>query len=294
MFKASSNDYSSNFVIEGSAKFTKLNIGGSFSRDYREIKTDQATKKTVTIRNEISHLLVDVLLDSSCPINPQVKKEIIQISEYISTNQFEQATYAAQLFVKRYGTHVTSRLQLGASLVEEDFVSSSEFYSSQTTTLEYKAASTLSFLSTFKLSSSLTTTKNSSRIQQLNNKIVRKLIHKKGGDILIVGSDIQSWQATVQNNPTIVRRGIDNITSFIQSDQISELTELELSQVREEINRAVLLYFEMNVIRGCMNPYSPSFNWIANVDDSSCSGASQNAQFGGFIRTCKEDRALKQ
>jgi hypothetical protein len=43
-----------------------------------------------------------------------------------------------------------------------------------------------------------------------------------------------------------------------------------------------------------MNRDSPSFNWIANVEDSSCAPVQQMTQFGGFIRTCSEDFNMPQ
>lgn len=291
-FNIRTSDYSSNFVTDGSLNFLKFRIGGSYSKDYRQVKTQQGRERTVTLRNEFNHLLVDVILDSSCSLNPQVKRDLIQISNYITSGQSAMASYAAQVFVKRYGTHFTSRLQLGGSLVEEDYFSSSAFYSGETIKRGYKAAAAASFLGTFNISASFTSSFSSAQIDQYSKNITRKVIHKRGGDLFKLGSDIQSWQASIKNNPVIIRRAIENITSFIQSDKIDELAEIELAKVREEINRAVLTYIEMNAVRGCMEPASQSFNWVANVDDGSCSGASQNAQFGGFIRTCVEQSGL--
>ena len=48
----------------------------------------------------------------------------------------------------------------------------------------------------------------------------------------------------------------------------------------------------MNAVRGCMHRDSPSFNWVANVDDGSCAPSDQNSQFGGFIRSCSEEESL--
>lgn len=105
---------------------------------------------------------------------------------------------------------------------------------------------------------------------------------------------IESWQSSIDQSPTIVRRAIENITFAIQSDLIPELSDVELERVRQELNRAVETYIRMNIYGGCMNRSSPSFNWIASVDDGSCIPAEENSQFGGFIRTCSEDSRMHQ
>ncbi|CAF3178515.1 unnamed protein product, partial [Rotaria sp. Silwood2] len=101
-----------------------------------------------------------------------------------------------------------------------------------------------------------------------------------------------TWQLSVKTKPAIIQRAIENITYIIQSDKIPELTVSALTQVRKRINDVVETYIELNTIRGCLNRASPSFNWIANVDDGSCAPAQIKFQFGGFIQTCTEDSRL--
>ncbi|CAF0948588.1 unnamed protein product, partial [Adineta ricciae] len=133
---------------------------------------------------------------------------------------------------------------------------------------------------------------SSADIDKYTKGITHKIIHKKGGSVFVLGQDIQSWQASVRTNPVVVRRTIENITSFIQTDKISELSEIELTRVRQEINKAVSVYVERNVIYGCMSPASESFNWVANVDDGACKNPNTTAKFGGFYRTCDEKPGL--
>ena len=111
-FNLHTSDYSSNFVGGGGLSLGFFKIGGSYSQEYKQVKMHQGKEKTVTLRNEFNHLLVDVILDSSCPLNPQVKREILKISDYISSKQLEMASYVAQVFVGRYGTHYINRLKL--------------------------------------------------------------------------------------------------------------------------------------------------------------------------------------
>ncbi|CAF3941548.1 unnamed protein product, partial [Rotaria sp. Silwood1] len=235
--------------------------------------------------------MVDVILLPTCPLRPQVKKDLIEIAKYQAVNASLLASYSAQLFVKKYGTHYTSRLHLGGSINEEDFVYHSAYHSTASDKYIYKAAAEASFLDSFGLSANYqsSSTQSEAKINEYKKKIHRKIINSKGGDVFILGTHMATWQASVKENPAIIRRAIENITYFIQSDKFPELTAVALNKVRKEIGEAISTYVEMNIIRGCMDRKSPSFNWLANYDDGSCSQAKETAQFGGFIRTCSED-----
>jgi len=291
-FDLRTNDYSKSISVGGSGVFKGVKIGGSYSHEYQKLKHEQGEEKTITLRNHIDYLMVDVILQSTCPLNPQVKKDLIEIAKYITTNQLLRATYAAQIFVKKYGTHFTSRLQLGGSITEDDYVLHSTFYASESEKRLHKAAAEISFLSTYSLQSSFSSANNDTQVNQHKQNINRKVISSKGGDVFISGNHMEVWQQSVKSRPAIIRRAIENVTYFIQSDKIPELTDVALALVRQKINDAIDTYVEINAVRGCMHRDSPSFNWIANVDDGSCAPADQNSQFGGFVRTCQESEGL--
>ena len=293
-FDSSTSDYSSNLMIGGSAGFGGFKIGGSYSKEYQTVKKEQGRERTITLRNEIDYLMVDVLLQPSCPLHPQVKKDLVEIARYQSTNQSLFATYLAQLFIKKYGTHFTSRLYLGGSITEEDFIADSNYYTTKSEQSLFKAAAEASFMGTFSLSASFSSSSNQNQatVNEYKKKIQRKVVNSKGGNVFILGGHMEAWQASVKANPAIIRRAIENLTYFIHGDKLPELTEIALTKVRKEIDAAINTYVEMNTIRGCMNRNSPSFNWIANVEDSSCAPAQQTTQFGGFIRTCSEDSGM--
>jgi hypothetical protein len=296
LFDSRTNDYSSNVMISGKGGYMGFSIGGSYSQEYRTTKKHQGEEQTITLRNQIDYLMVDVLLGTSCPLNRKVKRDIMEISEYIQSEETAMATYAAQLFVKNYGTHFTSRIHLGGSLIQEDFIHNTDYQSSEVTQRSYRAAAEASFLNTFSVSAKFATSSstNDSSIEATKKNITRKVVLTKGGTVSLLEGSMANWQASVEGRPVIVRRAIENITFFIQSDVIPELSEIALTRVREKIDQAVETYTQMNVYSGCMNRSSPSFNWIANVDDGSCAPADMNSQFGGFIRTCTEDSRLIQ
>ena len=82
MFDARTSDYSSNLFIGGSAGYMGFKISGSYSSDYQTAKKQQEEEKTITLLNQIDYHMVDVILKASCPLNPQVKKDLIEIAEY--------------------------------------------------------------------------------------------------------------------------------------------------------------------------------------------------------------------
>ncbi|CAF2738252.1 unnamed protein product [Rotaria sp. Silwood2] len=278
-FDSNKNDYASNFMIGGSAGYLGFKIGGLYSNEYQRIKEEQKETKSITLHNQIDYLMVDTILLPTCSLMSHVKKELIKIAEYVLTDQPLMATYAAELFVKKYGTHYTSRLYLGGSISEEDFISESDYSPSEMNKKLYKAAVEASFLGSFSLSASFSSGSSLSQndISRFKQQIQRKIINSK-----------------VKTKPAIIRRAIENITSIIQPEKIPELTLVGLVEVKKKMNDAIETYIEMNTHRGCMNRLSPSFNWVANVDDSSCAPATVKFQFGGFIQTCTEDSRLQQ
>jgi hypothetical protein len=291
-FDARTADHSTNIAVGGSGVFNGVKIGGSYSYEYQKLKQEQGEEKTVTLRNHIDYLMVDVILQQTCPLNSQVKKDLIDIARFITTDQSLRATYAAQMFVKKYGTHFTSRLQLGGSISEDDYVSHTRFYASDSEKRLHKAAAEISFLGTYSLTSSFSSADNDTEVNQHKQNINRKVINSKGGDVFISGKHMEEWQASVKSRPAIIRRAIENMTYFIQSDKVPELTDVALGLVRQKINDAIDTYVKMNAVPGCMHRDSPSFNWVANVDDGSCAPAEQNSQFGGFVRSCSEEEGL--
>jgi hypothetical protein len=294
MFDARISDYSSNLFISGSGFYKGFKGGGSYSQEYQSAKRVQAEDKTITLRNQIEYIMYDVILTSSCQLNPQVKKDIIEISNYQTSDQLAMATYAAQLFVKTYGTHFISRLSLGGSIIQEDYIKQSIYYDANSQRKSYRAAASASFFGAFKTSANFATTTTDTSITNVTKEFMQKTIRAKGGKLDLLNGSIESWQSSIDSTPVIVRRAIENITFFIQSNKIPELSEIELEYVRNELNAAVETYIQMNMYSGCMNRTSPSFNWVANIDDGSCVPADENSQFGGFIRTCTEDGRLNQ
>ena len=291
-FDSRTTDHDMTISVGGSGAFKGVKLSGSYSHEYQQLKKEQGEERTVTLRNHIDYLLVDVILQQKCPLHPQVKKDLIEIAKYIVTEQTLRATYAAQIFVKKYGTHFISRLQLGGSISEDDYISHSKVYASENEKRLHKAAAELSFLDTYSLKTSFGTSTKDDKVNEHKEEIGRKTIHSKGGDVFTAGTHLDVWQASVSTHPAIVRRAIENMTYVIQSDFIPELTDVALAQVRQKINDAINTYVEMNVVRGCMHRDSSSFNWVANVDDGSCAPADQTSQFGGFIRWCDEDERL--
>ncbi|CAF1020496.1 unnamed protein product [Adineta steineri] len=296
VFDSRTHDYSSNTMISAKGGYLTFRIGGSYSYEYQNVKRQQGEEQTITLRNQIEYLMVDVLLKPSCPLNPQVKNDLIEIAGYIENEETAMATYAAQLFVKNYGTHFTNRIHLGGSLIEEDFILHDNFQSNEETRRSYRATAEASFMNTFsisgKFSTSSTTIDNST--EGFKKMITRKIVHTRGGVVSLLENSMNTWQTSVEANPVIIRRAVENITFFIDSHKIPELSEVALMRVIEKIDQAVETYIQMNVYSGCMNRSSPSFTWIANVDDDSCLPAGINSQFGGFIRTCTENSRLPQ
>lgn len=292
------NDYSKNTLIKGSVGFSIFKIGGSYSEAFQKIKEQQSQETSITVRNQIEYTIAEVLVSNTCPLNSQTKKELLRISTHLNNQQLTLATYVAQMFVKRYGTHFTSRAVLGGSIVEEDFIKIDKFNFSETTIRGHKVAAQFSFVKLFNdgngsisfgIDRESSTTFTDTEINGYTKNFTRRIISSKGGDVFALGSAMGTWVSSLKANPVILRRQIDNLTSIIQSEQFPELSEFELADLRREISGAIDAYIQFNTIPGCTVRDSTSFNYQANFDDGSCGNITQNEQFGGFIGTCTEN-----
>ena len=288
IYDSSSSSYTKVYTTGGGLSFLGFGISASYSEQYQQLKEQQGRENTVTIRNEIEHILADVLLVRSCQLDSQFKTEIIDIANYIKTDEQIKATYAAQLLVLRYGTHYTSRFRIGGRIVDENFMKSQELYASETIRKSSQASAKASFILKLSLSASYQTDKSltTNETNQFQQRITQNRITSEGGQPFLLNMSIQNWQLTVEDNPIILQRMIENITAAIDPKQIPEIEEHYVYKAIEEINKAIDTYVRMNLIRGCTKRDSSSFNWLANINDGSCTGSSLNIQFGGFIRTC--------
>ena len=270
IYNVSTTDYASEFTINGEVNTLKFGIGGSFSKLYRTIKQQQGRENTVTIRNEIRYILAEVLLLRSCPLDSQFKSEVLKIATYIKTEQPRMATYAAQLFVLRYGTHYTSRIRIGGHIVEENFIKRKELSTNDTIKKSYQVSAKASFLVKFGLSAGYGVQNVTSELKAYEEQVTERRILSDGGDPFFLGMPLQQWQLTIDDKPVILQRSFENITMAIDPKQITEVEEFYVVEANKEINRAIDTYVKMNSIYGCMDRSSTAFNWLANVNDGSC------------------------
>jgi hypothetical protein len=291
IYDSSAKTYASEYTIGGSAGFLGFGVSASYSEQYQQMKEQQGREDTVTIRNEIRITSADVLLLRSCPLDPQFKAEIIEIANHIKNDQQIMATYASQLFVFHYGTHYTSRFRLGGHIVEENFMKSKELYSSETIKKNSQASAKASFIWKLSLSAHYGNQKNmtSADVSEFEERVNQRRITSEGGQPFLLGMSLQNWQSTIEDNPVILQRMVENITVAIDPKQIPEIEEFYVYKAIEEISKAIETYVQMNLLHGCMERTSSSFNWLANIDDGSCTESVLDIQFGGFIRTCEID-----
>ncbi|CAF1634061.1 unnamed protein product [Adineta ricciae] len=294
VFDSYETDYSSDLFVGGSASYMGFKVSGSYSQNYQSSKKLQREENTIILRNHIDFIMSEVLMSPSCELHAEAKKRLVDIAKYETNNQSAMATYAAQLFVKEYGTHYTNRLRLGGSIAQDDHIQRSTFKTNDSSSKSYQAAAEASFHFTFSLSAKFASSSRTddSSVHEARKEFTRKVVHSRGGRVSVLNSSIETWQASIEEAPVIVQRGIENLTYIVQPYLLPELSNKELVLVREKLNTAIETFIQMNLHYGCMNRNSPSFNWIANVNDSSCELPKENWQLGGFIQTCIEDHRL--
>lgn len=291
VYDSTAKSYANKYTVGGGVSFLGIGVSASFSEQYQQMKEQQGRENTVTIRNEFRYTFADVLLLRSCPLDSQFKAEIIKIANHIKEDEDMMATYESQLLVLRYGTHFTSRFRIGGHIVEDNFIKSRELYSSETIKKTTQTSAKASFIGKLSLSANYGSQKDvtTTDISQFEQRVTQRRITSEGGQPFLLGMSLGTWQATIENDPIILQRMIENITAAIDPKQITEIEEFYVYKAIEEIDKAIGTYIKMNLYPGCTDRTSSSFNWLANIGDGSCAASVSEQQFGGFIRTCLTD-----
>ncbi|UJR18270.1 hypothetical protein I4U23_005173 [Adineta vaga] len=199
------------------------------------------------------------------------------------------ATYASQIFVLHYGTHYISRIRIGGHIIEDNFIKSKDLYTNDTTMKSMQTTAKVGFLATVDVSvnAGYQKTISDANMKKYQDQVVNRRIFANGGQPYLMDMPLSQWESTIEDNPVILKRTLENITMAIDLKQINEIEQFYVYEAVKEINKAINTYIETNSIYGCMDRNSNSFNWFANADDNSCNQSVSNIQFGGVILTCQ-------
>lgn len=92
------------------------------------------------------------ILSEPTALHPAFLTRLEEIYDALSKNLTRKAKYLAELTIRDFGTHLVTQADVGATMEQEDYVSSNVQFSSTTSLDEMKASASASFFSAFHIS----------------------------------------------------------------------------------------------------------------------------------------------
>uniref|UniRef100_A0A3P8WN78 Macrophage-expressed gene 1 protein n=1 Tax=Cynoglossus semilaevis TaxID=244447 RepID=A0A3P8WN78_CYNSE len=177
--------------INGDVSFFSV-LNGKFSAESQRMKTHQVKDSSTTTRVQASLSR----LHSGLILAQQVK----EIGNAIKNNQTRNANYLSEKMVLDYGTHVITSVDAGASLVEEDYLTSTYVSDNNSQSLSVKIMAGLNFFDKIKFDINSDYSQKSSDLRTYQSNIQYSLTESHGGMPFYPGISLQKWQESTKNN----------------------------------------------------------------------------------------------
>lgn len=264
--------------------FSSLN--GKFSSDFHKMKTHQVKDQAVTTRVQVRNLVYMAKFDPAAALDKGFHQQLVAIAGHLENNQSRMADYLAEMLVLNYGTHVVTSVDAGASLVQEDQIKSAFVQDSMSTRSAITASAGASFHSIidFNIGGSLST-QDAFTKQYLANR-TNSRVESIGGVPFYPGITLKAWQEGTANQLVAIDRSGLPLHFFITPSSLPELPSPTVRKLARRVELATRRYYIFNTYPGCTDAASPNFNFHANTDDGSCTGAGTNFTFGGAYQEC--------
>uniref|UniRef100_A0A914WDI2 Macrophage-expressed gene 1 protein n=1 Tax=Plectus sambesii TaxID=2011161 RepID=A0A914WDI2_9BILA len=279
--------------LEAGFSLGHFGISGSFSAQHQEVKNKFFQEKSSLFHTSLSYHAYTVIAQPGTGLHPTFKAHLLAINDAVSKNLTRMARYLAQTAVRDFGTYMITQADVGAIISQEDFVDSKVDFSQKSSLDELKMAASASFMGTFKFASgSAAITVKQTTKEQFSSSLRHSQIRTQGGPdvnrLLSATAGDNASQATllVDDLVSLDRSGVPLFT-VITRENLVELSQANVQQIRYLIKNATEEYYLRNTRRGCMDPGAENFDFQANFNDSSCDQPYNNYTFGGVFQTCE-------
>ncbi|XP_045890141.1 macrophage-expressed gene 1 protein-like, partial [Micropterus dolomieu] len=160
--------------------------------------------------------------------------------------------YLSEKMVLDYGTHVITSVDAGATLVQEDYLSSSYVSDSVAESSSMKAQAGLNFFDKLKFDISSQSAQQSSSLQTYQSNIQYSLIQSHGGGTpFYPGITLQKWQESTRNNLVAIDRSGFPLHYFINTNTFPDLPQPTVGKVAVTVSQAIERYYKVNTRPGC-------------------------------------------
>ncbi|XP_058491846.1 macrophage expressed 1, tandem duplicate 1 [Solea solea] len=263
-------------------------LNGKFSIESQRMKTHQVRDSATTARVQVRNFIYTVKAYPDFTLDTRFAQQAKEIADAIENNQTRNADYLSERMVLDYGTHVITSVDAGASLIEEDYLTSSYVSDSVSQSVSVKTSAGLNFFDKVKFDISSQNTQQSSVLQTYQSNIQYSLTQSHGGTPFYPGITLKTWQESTRNNLVAIDRAGFPLQYFISAKTFPDLPQPTVGKVALKVSQAVERYYKVNTRPGCVDVSSQNFNFQANVDDDSCNGPATNLSFGGVYQVCTQ------
>lgn len=263
-------------------------LNGKFSADFQNVKKHDLEHETVTTRVQVRHNIYSVKAPETPTLHPDFRQHLVTISDHLENNETREADYLAEMLVLRYGTHVLTHVDVGASLVQEDQVKRDLMSDKAVEKTSISLAASAVFFKVVNVGASGSWQEQSERFQSYVQSTVSSKTRSYGGSPFYPGITLQAWQDSIGKRLVAIGRSGLPLPTQIKPEALPELPEPAVHRVAAAVHAAISRYYAVNVHPGCLRRGSPDFNPQANVDDGSCdAGGRTDFGFGGVFQACE-------
>ncbi|XP_034026380.1 macrophage expressed 1, tandem duplicate 1 [Thalassophryne amazonica] len=274
-------------TINSDISFTSV-LNGKYSSENQRMKTHQVKDSSTTARVQVRNFIYTVKANPDFALDSRFAEQVKEIADAIENNQTRNAAYLSEKMVLDYGTHAITSVDAGATLVQEDYLTSSYVSDSVSQSSSIKALAGLNFFNKLKFDISSQSSQQSSESKTYQSNIQYSLIQSHGSIPFYPGITLQKWQENTQNNLVAIDRSGFPLHYFINTNTLPDLPQPTVIKVALSVSQAIERYYKINTRPGCVDVNSKNFNFQANVNDLSCEGPVTNLSFGGVYQKCTQ------
>ncbi|XP_012945642.1 macrophage-expressed gene 1 protein [Aplysia californica] len=265
-------------------------ISGSFSDDYTHVKTRQLEDDTLTTRVQARYVRYRAVLQPDMPLDPGFKYRLLSIAGALELDNQRQARFESQQLVREFGTHVSTGVDAGAAIIQEEQIKTDIKNHSSYSETALKVAAGFSFStnigSLFLGASQATVDAKSFAAYYLDNR-TDSLVRAMGGNIVNkTNTTIEDWVKEMSNDLVAIGRSGEPIFNFINAQTVPEVPASTLLELVDMVRESVFTYYKVNTHPGCTDRTAQNFSPRANIDDGSCVPPARTTNLGGVYQTC--------
>lgn len=194
----------------------------------------------------------------------------MNVIEALTVGNVSRASLILELTIKSHGTHAITSVDLGGVVAKDDYIS--QIYRGKFDSDQHAitAAASIDFCDYFNGTFSFSKGDYSKEYDEYKKNIKSTKISSYGGKLFSPTLSISSWVQSLPNNFVTVDRSGSLLPFLISPRHFPNVNQSVLAALRREYQAAIERFNSVNVRVGCMNQYSPNFDYNANVPDESC------------------------